>query len=71
MTYEKKLRALNRAIKELQKQFPKKPLEIHPPKNRGMIESDPNGLAHLEFCEDMKAIGDFNGNPWGGGDERI
>lgn len=65
-TYSQKVRALNKAIKAIEKEFAHKQLPPAPAKRRALLETDPNGLAHLEFCEDMTAIGDSTGTPWGG-----
>ena len=65
MTHEQKKKALDRAIKEMQRQFKVKP-NVKFSRHNHRFESDPNGLAHDEYCEDMKAIGEYSGNPWGG-----
>jgi hypothetical protein len=66
---KRKMRYLEQAIAELQRQSFRDPVRKFSAKQ--MLEIDPNKLMHNEFCEDMHAIGDASGTPWGGADDRI
>lgn len=64
-------RLMDLAIAALEADIKKRRLRYEPPKNadyrrRRRLETDPNGLAHDEYCEDMKAIADETGTSWGG-----
>jgi hypothetical protein len=63
MTYKQKLKAIDKAIAAM-----KRELERNPPKKVTLPKRlrNPNEIAHDEFCEDMKAIGEATGTPWGG-----
>jgi len=64
MTSKDKAKLIDLAIEALKKQYPKsgEPLKINKPRRF----TDPNDQMDYEYWQDMKALGDYTGTPWGG-----
>ena len=60
--HAKKVRAIDKAIRQIEAQAKRNPTT--PTASRARLS--PEAQAHEDFCEDMRAIGDASGNPWGG-----
>ena len=61
--HAKKRQALKKAIRQIENEWANKPKPTPEPRSR----LSPEAQAHEDFCEDMRAIGDASGTPWGGG----
>jgi hypothetical protein len=61
--HAKKVRAIDEAIRQLEEDAKRNP----PPKTVPRQRLSPEAQAHKDFCDDMQAIGDASGIPWGGG----
>jgi len=61
--HAKKVRAIDKAIRQLEEDAKRCPAFASVARSR----LSPEAQAHEDFCEDMRAIGDASGTPWGGG----
>jgi hypothetical protein len=66
-TDENKKRLIQLAIEELEREWANKPKYKPEPRKR----LSPEDQAHYDYCEDMAAIGEETGTPWGGARGKI